>query len=119
MEDKLERILDIVKSKCDEKTYLDVCLIANEGHYDEKSGAYALSLLDYRNGSPQDAGVELDSLYEISKAKMEELGLDFHFTKWDAMVYTAMSFSIHWATVGGDLETAVTIAVENMAYTFV
>ena len=113
--EKIERLLDIIKSNCNESVYMDAYLMSSDGHYDEKSGAYAISLLSYKNGSPSDAGVELNSLYDIAKAKAKELSLSFDFTMWDAMIYTAKAFSIHWATVNGDLETAVTIAVEDMA----
>ena len=116
--EKIERLLNIIKSNCNESVYMDAYLMSSDGHYDEKSGAYAISLLSYKNGSPSDAGVELNSLYDIAKAKAKELSLSFDFTMWDAMVYTAKAFSIHWATVNGDLETAVTIAVEDMAYNF-
>ena len=116
--EKIERLLDIIKSNCNESVYMDAYLMSSDGHYDEKSGTYAISLLSYKNGSPSDAGVELNSLYDIAKAKAKELSLSFDFTMWDAMVYTAKAFSIHWATVNGDLETAVTIAVEDMAYNF-
>lgn len=118
MEHKIKQMLDIIKSNCDTKDYVEALLIASDGHYDETSGAYVLSTLSYPNGSPKDAGVELNTLYEITKAKVEELGLSFPFTPWDAMVYTARAFSVHWATVGGDLEIAVTIAVEDMAHSF-
>lgn len=118
MEDKIKQMLDIIKFNCNEKTYVEALLVVNDGHYDETSGEYALSTLDYRNGSPEDAGVELNSLYEITKAKVEELGLSFSFTPWDAMVFVSKAFSVHWSTVAGDLETAVTIAVEDMASLF-
>lgn len=118
MEDKIKYMLDIIKSNCNEKAYIEALLIVNDGHYDETSGAYVLSTLHYRNGSPEDAGVELSSLYEITKAKAEELGLSFSFTPWDAMVFVSKAFSVHWATVGGDLETAVTVAVEDMSSLF-
>ena len=118
MEQKIKQMLDIIKSNCDTRTYVDALLLVNDGHYDDVSGAYKLSILQYRNGSPKDAGVELDTLYEITKAKAEELGLPISFSPWDAMVFVSKAFSIHWSTVSGDLETAVTIAVEDMASTF-
>ena len=118
MEHKIKRLLDIIKSNCDTQTYVDALLLVNDGHYDETSGAYELSILQYRNGSPKDAGVELETLYEITKAKAEELNLPISFSPWDAMVFVSKAFSIHWSTVAGDLETAVTIAVEDMDSTF-
>lgn len=118
MEQKIKQMLDIIKSNCDTRTYVDALLLVNDGHYDETSGAYELSTLSYPNGSPKEAGVELDTLYEITKAKAEELGLPISFSPWDAMVFVSKAFSIHWSTVSGDLETAVTIAVEDMASTF-
>ena len=118
MEQKIKQMLDIIKSNCDTRTYVDALLLVNDGHYDDVSGAYELSVLQYRNGSPKDAGVELDTLYEITKAKAEELGILTSFSPWDAMVFVSKAFSIHWSTVAGDLETAVTIAVEDMASTF-
>ena len=118
MEQKIKQMLDIIKSNCDTRTYVDALLLVNDGHYDDVSGAYELSVLQYRNGSPKDAGVELETLYEITKAKAEELGLPISFNPWDAMVFVSKAFSIHWSTVSGDLETAVTIAVEDMASTF-
>ena len=118
MEHKIKRLLDIIKSNCDTKSYVEALLLVNDGHYDDVSGAYELSVLHYRNGSPKDAGVELDTLYEITKAKAEELGLPISFNPWDAMVFVSKAFSIHWSTVAGDLEAAVTIAVEDMASTF-
>lgn len=118
MEQKIKQMLDIIKSNCDTRTYVDALLLVNDGHYDDVSGAYELSVLQYRNGSPKDAGVELNTLYEITKAKAEELGLLISFNPWDAMVFVSKAFSIHWSTVSGDLETAVTIAVEDMASTF-
>ena len=118
MEQKIKHMLDIIKSNCDTRTYVDALLLVNDGHYDDVSGAYELSVLQYRNGSPKNAGVELDTLYEITKAKAEELGLPISFSPWDAMVFVSKAFSIHWSTVAGDLETAVTIAVEDMASTF-
>ena len=71
--EKIERLLDIIKSNCNESVYMDAYLMSSDGHYDEKSGAYAISLLSYKNGSPSDAGVELNSLYDIAKAKAKEL----------------------------------------------
>ena len=118
MEQKIKQMLDIIKSNCDTKSYVEALLLVNDGHYDDVSGAYELSVLQYRNGSPKDAGVELETLYEITKAKAEELGLPISFNPWDAMVFVSKAFSIHWSTVAGDLETAVTIAVEDMASTF-
>ena len=118
MEQKIKQMLDIIKSNCDTRTYVDALLLVNDGHYDDVSGAYELSVLQYRNGSPKDAGVELETLYEITKAKAEELGLPISFNPWGAMVFVSKAFSIHWSTVAGELETAVTIAVEDMASTF-
>ena len=118
MEEKIKRILNLVKDECSEKTYVEAFLVANDGHYDEESGAYVVSHLEYRNGSPKDAGVDVDTLDEIVKSKCEELGQSFTYTKWDAMVYVARAFSVHWSTVERDLETAVTLAVEDMADTF-
>ena len=118
MEQKIKQMLDIIKSNCDTRTYVDALLLVNDGHYDDVSGAYVLSTLSYPNGSPKEAGVELNTLYDITKAKAEELGLPISFSPWDAMVFVSKAFSIHWSTVAGDLETAVTIAVEDMASTF-
>lgn len=118
MEQKIKQMLDIIKSNCDTKSYVEALLLVNDGHYDDVSGAYVLSTLSYQNGSPKDAGVELETLYEITKAKAEELGLPISFSLWDAMVFVSKAFSVHWSTVAGDLETAVTIAVEDMASTF-
>ena len=73
--EKIERLLDIIKSNCNESVYMDAYLMSSDGHYDEKSGAYAISLLSYKNGSPSDAGVELNSLYDIAKAKTKALSL--------------------------------------------
>ena len=118
MEQKIKQMLDIIKSNCDTRTYVDALLLVNDGHYDDVSGAYVLSTLSYPNGCPKEAGVELNTLYDITKAKAEELGLPISFNPWDAMVFVSKAFSIHWSTVAGDLETAVTIAVEDMASTF-
>ena len=118
MEEKLRKILDLVKTNCDDGTYMEAYLIASGGHYDDKSGAHALSQMHYRNGSPKEAGIELNSLYGIVKARAAELAIDTVFTNWDAMVYVAKAFSVHWISVAGDLETAVTLALEEMVSVF-
>ena len=115
MDDKISAIMGMLRGKCDAHTYMDVYLYANDGHYDEWSAQTLVTSLEYRNGSPVDVGLTPQNARELASAKATEMGLVLDISEWDAYAEIAKAMAIHWNSYGGELDTAVTMAVEHMA----
>ena len=115
MDDKIAAIMGMLRGKCDARTYMDVYLYANDGHYDEWSAQTLVTSLEYRNGSPVDVGLTPQNARELASAKATEMGLALDISGWDAYAEIAKAMAIHWNSYGGELDTAVTMAVEHMA----
>ena len=43
------------------------------------------------------------------------MGLVLNISEWDAYAEIAKAMATHWNSYGGELDTAVTMAVEHMA----
>lgn len=115
MEDKISAIMGMLRGKCDPATYMDVYLYANDGHYDRWSAETLVSSLEYRNGSPSDVGLTPQGAKDLAMAKADEMGLGLTVSEWDAYAEIAKAMSVHWNSYGGELDNAVTMAVEHMA----
>ena len=115
MDDKISAIMGMLRGKCDAHTYMEVYRYANDGHYDEWSAQTLVTSLEYRNGSPVDVGLTPQNARELASAKATEMGLVLDISEWDAYAEIAKAMSVHWNSYGGELDTAVTMAVEHMA----
>lgn len=114
MDEKTSAVLGMLKGKCEPKAYMEAYLYANGWHHDEWSAGALMDMLEYRNGRPEDMGVNPRMAKDLVMAKAAEMGVSIDISEWDAYAEIASAMSAHWVTVNGELDNAVTVATEHL-----
>ena len=114
MDEKISAVLGMLKGKCDPKAYMEAYLYANGWHHDEWSARALMDMLEYRGSRPEEMGINPRMSKDLIMAKAAETGIALDISEWDAYAEIASAMSVHWLTVNGDLDDAVTVAMEHL-----
>lgn len=137
IDNKLERIVEIVKESADDCTMLQIKMVLNDGHHDEWTSRYLVSgmepvcyvgmvkkpssmceWMDMLGITPKKAYDMVNETYEEARNMASELGITApkpNANMWDCWWCIAMMLSDYWITVEGDVDKASQMAYEYLS----